>query len=375
MFSYYFPPQYSGSALQAITLAKKLRNKGVDVEFLTVNHDALSEIDTVENFKVFRIKEGNGKFGEILLWRNMRDLLIKKKAEFDIIHSHGAYLRNSFVGPLSKMIGKKSLIKVSLADNDLHGIGTGKSGWLHKRFISMVDRYVSISREITSELNRYGFSKEKIREIPNGVDGERFYPVSSEEKAVLRKKTGLPENGLMLLYVGVVDERKNVKWLIEVWDKINHDYPGFVVVVGPVSREDRDMSLYKRLKDYENTLKGKLFFIRYADRIEDFYRMADIFVLPSMNEGMPNVILEAMSTGLPCLANRVSGVEDIINGENGQLFDVNIPDTFVNNLLRLKDKSERIKIGEKARNEIIEKFSLDSIADQYIALYKEVLKG
>ena len=191
----------------------------------------------------------------------------------------------------------------------------------------------------------------------------------------MRKKYGLPEESLMLLYVGVVDERKNVKWLIEEWERLSPNYPGFLVVVGPVSREDSDMSLYKSLKDYEHTLKGKLFMIRYTDRIEDFYRMADIFILPSMNEGMPNVILEAMSTGVPCLANKVSGAEDIINGENGLLFDIGVPDTFAENLQILKDESERSKIGSKARQTILNKYSLNYVADQYIELYKEMLKA
>ena len=373
MFSYYFPPQYSGAALQAISLAKKLRQRGVETTFLTVNHGGLPETDEVEGFKIYRVLEGKGKFGEVLLWRNMWKLLWHHKIEFDIFHSHGAYLRNSIVGPLSKLMGKKSLLKVSLANNDLYGLGAGKSGWLHKLFILMVNRYVSISKEITSELIGYGFPKKKIVEIHNGVDTDRFSPVN-KEKMTLRKKYGLPENGLMLLYVGVVDERKNVKWLIEEWNRISYNYQGFLVVVGPISREDKGMRLYNSLKAYENKLKGKIFFIQYMDKIEDFYRMTDIFVLPSVNEGMPNVVLEAMSSGLPCLVNKVSGAEDIINGENGLLFDVNIPDTFINGLLRLKDESERFKIGTKARQDIVNRFSLDHIADEYIELYKEMLK-
>lgn len=374
MVSYYFPPQYSGAALQAISLAKKLRDKGLEITFLTVNHGGLPETDEVEGFKVYRVLEGKGKFGEVLLWRNMWKLLGQHKIEFDIFHSHGAYLRNSFIGPLSKLLGKKSIAKVSLAHNDLHGLGTGKSGWMHKRFISMVDIYVSTSKEITDEFRRYRFPEGKIWEIPNGVDTERFSPVSTEKKASLRKEAGLPTDDLMLFYVGVLDERKNVKWLVEMWNQLYKDYQGFLIVVGPVSREDRDMKLYNKLKAYEDILKGKLFIKKYTDKIEDFYKIADIFILPSTNEGMPNVVLEAMSSGLPCLVNKVSGAEDIINGENGLLFDVNIPDTFINGLLRLKDESERFKIGTKARQDIVNRFSLDYIADRYIELYKEMLK-
>ncbi len=374
MFTYYFPPQYSGAALQAISLAKKLRNRRVEVFFLTVNHDDLPETDEVEGFKVHRIKEGKGKWVEFLLWKNMWNLLRHQKSEFDIVHSHGAYLRNSFVGPLSKLIGKKSLVKVSLSNNDLQGLGNGKSGRLHKWFLTMIDRCVSISKDITSELRSYGLTQEKIREIPNGVDTERFCPVSAEEKIILRRKAGLPEKGLMLLYVGGISKRKNVKWLIERWDKFNRNYPGFLVIVGPISREDKDKSMYNSLKAYEDKLRGKLFIIQFIDKIEDFYKMADTFILPSTNEGMPNVVLEAMACGLPCLVNKVSGAEDIINGDNGLLFDVQKPETLLGALIKLNDASLISEIGVKARKTIINGFSLESVAEKYVNLYEEMLK-
>lgn len=372
MFSYYFPPQYSGAALQAISLAKKLRERGVETTFVTVNHDGLPETDEADGFKIYRVLEGKGKFGEAMLWRNMWRLLRQQKIELDILHSHGAYLRNSFIGILSKLLRKKSLVKVSLAHNDLHGLGIGKSGWLHKRFMSLIDRYVSISKEITSELRECGFSYEKIREIPNGVDTERFSPANAE-KMVLRKKYRLPEGSLMLLYVGVIDERKNVKALVEMWDKFSYHYPGFLVIVGPVSREDKDKRLYESLKIFEDKLKGKLYFIQYTDKIEDIYKMADVFILPSTNEGMPNVVLEAMSSGLPCLVNKVSGAEDLIEGCNGLFFDVRKPETFTDALIKLKDEAVRAEIGEKARQEIEGNYSLDGVTRRYIHIYKDML--
>ena len=375
MFSYYFPPQYSGSALQAISLAKKLKDRGIEISFFTVNHNGLAATDEVEGFKLYRLEEGKGKFGEILLWKNMWRLLNHQKMGFNIIHSHGAYLRNSIVGPLSRLLGKKSIVKVSLADNDLHGLGRGRSGWLHKCFISMVDKYISISKEITNELKLSGLPEERITEISNGVDTERFSPVSAKEKEVLRKRAGLPVNVPMLLYAGVVDERKNVKWLIEVWDKLCHEYQGFLTIVGPVSRDDSDMSLYNSLKTYEGRLKNKLFFIQYTDRIEDFYKMADIFILPSTNEGMPNVLLEAMSSGLPCLVNKVSGVEDIIDGDNSLSFDFQKIETFRDGLSKLKEISVRSEMGRRARRKMLSSFSLENIADEYINLYEEMIRN
>ena len=375
MFSYHFPPHYSGSAIQAINLAHELRNSGINVSFCTVNHGGLKETEELDGFKVYRIEEGKGKYGELVLWKNMWGLLKQKKTEFDVIHSHGAYLRNSFIGPLSRFFGKKSLVKVSLADNDLHGMGKGKSGWLHKKFISQVDRYISISKRITRELADYDLPDNKIREIPNGVNTDMFYPAGIEDKLALRKKYNLPEDRTIFLYVGVIDERKNVKWLIDQWKEFAGIDAAFLLVVGPVSREDKNGLFYNSLRSNEETLKDRLRFMKYTDSIEDLYRTADVFILPSMNEGMPNVVLEAMASGLPCLVNNISGTEDVINGSNGILFNHEEPESFYRGLEKLNDLNERASIATEARQTIENRYSMKYIAGKYSDLYMEMLSG
>jgi glycosyltransferase involved in cell wall biosynthesis len=374
MFSYYFPPQYSGAALQAISLARKLRERGLDISFLTINHNGLPGEETLDGFKVFRLHEGEGNHGEFTLWRNMWKFFKKYRPSYDIIHSHGANYRNSIIGPLSRLLKIKSIVKISLANDDLYGLGSGRSGLLHKYFISMVDRYISISTNITREMLGLSLSESKIRQIPNGVDVDRFYPASRDEKRNLRKEFGLPLDGLMLLYIGVIDERKNVRWLIDMWNKFHNEYPGFLVVVGPVSREDSDKRLYNSLKEYQKRINKKLFFFEHTDQIEAFYSMADIFILPSINEGMPNVVLEAMASGLPCLVSRVSGAEDFLDNKNGFIFNVHKPETFLNGLKVLQDDSARAETGKIARSTVVESHSIEKISDQYAALYEELMK-
>jgi len=177
----------------------------------------------------------------------------------------------------------------------------------------------------------------------------------------------------MLLYVGVIDERKNVKWLADTWSSFCNDYPGYLVVVGPISRENKDLRLYNSIKAYKDKLKDKLFLIQYTDRIEKFYQMADIFVLPSTNEGMPNVVLEAMASGISCLVNGVSGIKDIVNDKNGIVFDIEKPETFLKGLVSLRNYSIRAEIGSTARKTIVKDFSIDSIAEKYLDLYEEML--
>lgn len=370
MFSYYFPPHYSGAALQAISLAKKLRDRGAAITFLTVDNGGLPESGSIEGFELHRVSEGTGTFGELKLWRKM--YARARAGSFDVLHAHGAYLKNSFFGPLSRVLGKKSVLKVSLADDDLHGLGKGRSGWVHKRFVSMADSYISISREITEELRGYGLPAEKIREIPNGVDTERFAPATPGEKKALRVKAGLPAEGRMVLYVGGISARKNVKWLVDGWEAASPPCEGFLTVVGPVAREDREKKLYDSLKARESGMKGRFFMRSFTERVEEFYRMADVFVLPSKNEGMPNAVLEAMSSGLPCVVNTVSGAADLVDPATGVLIDVDRPGALAEGLAALVGGGAAAK-GKGARERIMRDFSLDSVADRYMRLYWEML--
>lgn len=371
MYSYYLPPHYSGAALQALSLARKLRDRGASVSFLTVNHGGAPEKESVEGFEFHRVSQGKGPLGEARLWKNM--YACAAAGSFDILHSHGAYLKNSFFGPLSRVLGKKSLLKVSLANDDLHGLGQGRSGWLHRRFVSMAHRYVSISREITGEMRSYGLPGEKIAEIPNGVDTGRFHPAADEmEKRALRAGAGLPAEGRMILYVGGISSRKNVRWLVESWKDASRRCPGFLVVVGPVAREDTEKRLYDSLKAEEAGLKGRFFMRGFTGNIEEFYRMADVFVLPSRNEGMPNAVLEAMSSGLACVANRVSGAGELIDSSTGVLIDVESRGALEEALKGL-DGPRAEDLGAAARQRILREYSLETIADRYMKLYSEML--
>lgn len=377
MFIYYFPPYYSGAAFQALNLSKELLKHGIQPFFLTVDNSGLPEMEKYQGFDIYRVKDGEGRrASELVLWWNILRFLIRHRNQYDIICSHGAYYRNSIIGILGKLLNKKSLVKVSLASNDLKGLGEGLSGILHGFLIRMIDRYISISSQITREMMGLHLDKKKIEEIPNGVDTSRFSPVPQAEKLRLRQKLELPE-GLMLLYVGGISQRKNVEWLVKSWTNfcpLNSDT--FLTIVGPIGRQGKDEKLYNSLVEFveSNSLEKQIIFKTPTLHIEQYYQTADIFVLPSRNEGMPNVVLEAMSSGLPCLVNKVSGAEDIINGRNGLLFNVEEPDTFLSGVLKLKDQSTRIEMGKSTRKTMVRNFSLERIAERYIDLYEEMLK-
>ena len=104
------------------------------------------------------------------------------------------------------------------------------------------------------------------------------------------------------------------------------------------------------------------------------YQDADIFILPSLAEGMPLVVLEAMGTGLPIVASRVQGIDElVVDGVNGALFDPGDVDGLASSLIKLINAGEgRVEMG-KASIERVEPYDWKNIADAYLALYADIL--
>jgi len=376
-FSYYFPPHFSGAGLYALSLAKALAKRGVNFFFVTVDNSNLSQQDRYEGFDVYRIADGPRKHGEFILWWNLWRTMYSLRDRFDIIHALGSTYRNSAVGPIGRLLGKKSLTTVSMAQNDLYNVGRTLPGRIQGHLLGYVDRYVSLSRQISDEIRQLPLDSAKAVEIPQGVNPERFFLAEADEKGALRKQLGIPD-GPLALYVGVFDSRKNVEWLVKTWAKQCELFTDWrLLLVGPVSRDQRDAGLRPVLQEFVNQqgLQDRILFRDFSPRIEDYYRCSDLFVLPSHNEGMPNAVVEAMSCGLPCAVTKISGTTDLItHGESGMLFEVNDEESFASALRPLvRDRDTRKRIGQRAAAIIREKYSFDQVADRYLALYHEML--
>ncbi|HEY9193378.1 MAG TPA: glycosyltransferase, partial [Methyloversatilis sp.] len=157
MYSTYFPPEFSGAAQQALMLARQLRRLGHHVEFVTVRWRDLPEHDVIDGFPVTRLHAGRGaKHRELRLWFNLCRHVWKRRHAFDLVHSHGAYYTNAIVGPLARLSGLKSIVKASLASDDLHDVGRTLSGRLHLALLRQVDACVAISRDLVREFNDCG---------------------------------------------------------------------------------------------------------------------------------------------------------------------------------------------------------------------------
>ncbi len=375
MYTAYFAPQYSGAALQALTLAKELRSRGHHVEFITNRWPGLADDAVVDGFTVRRLELGRGsKHREIRLWFNMSRYIWSRRRDFDVLHSHGAYYTNAFVGPLARVLGLRSVIKASLAHDDLHGLGRGVTGRLHRFMLSCIDACMAISRDLVDEFKAGGLDTNRIHHLPNGVDTNRFSPVSAANRAATRAATGLPLDRRIVLYVGVLDQRKNILWLAEQWvANRGFDTGALLLAVGPQARDDPAGELRQRLADLAKAHPAHFMLHDFHADVAAYYRSANLLILPSAREGLPNVVLEAMASGLPCVAARASGSKElIVEGETGHTFEPDDPADLARAVKACLSARET-EMGENAWRLARQRYSIPAIADAYQAIYARLL--
>lgn len=377
MFSLYFPPQYSGAAKQALSLARQFRKMQHHVEFATVRWPDFAAESKVDGFVVHHLEQGQGtKHRELRLWWNLGRFLFSRRGDFDILHSHGAYYTNCIVGPLSKPFGLRSIAKASLEDDDLHAVGESVAGKIHRAFLKKIDACIATSRALETEFLSSGVSRECVFHLPNGVDTERFRPANQGEQSKLRRELSLPEKSRIALAVGVFDKRKNIGWLMDQWAASNAFGTGsLLLAIGPKAREDTNGSFLAGLHDLASRASTVLRIHEYVEDIERYYRAADFFILPSYSEGMPNVVLEAMASGLPCLATDVSGTRElVIDGKTGWIFEAGSSEALAS-AIKKAISSSHPDLGLQGREFIQKRYSIEAVAKKYEELYWKLLNG
>ena len=201
-----------------------------------------------------------------------------------------------------------------------------------------------------------------VKVIPNGVDTGFFAPPETKPK----------NNGpFKLLFAGRFQEQKNLFFLLEEMNilakEIQKVFELHIVGNGPLEE-----SLKKHANSME--IREKIFWHNWCskDELKKKYQQADCLVNPSLYEGMPNVVLEAMACALPVVASRVAGNENVVkHGETGLLFELNRPKEFRQAVaMIIMDNEQGFRMGQKGRVLVENRFSWNRVAQEYIQLFE-----
>jgi glycosyltransferase involved in cell wall biosynthesis len=298
---------------------------------------------------------------------------------YDLLQAHWVVPNGLVVGPLSKRVP----LAVGLHGSDVFMAEKPGLRRVVRRALSRVRVLTGCSPELVDRVCALGFPAERSRVIPYGVDSRKFAPaetVADRDRALAwRRKLGIPEGAPMLLSVGRMATKKGYQVLLDGLEDLMGRLPELHLVLAGAG--DRLEEFRRRAEPWEGRVHFPGAVLR--DTLPDLYRAADAFTLPAVHDpkgnvdGLPNVILEGMASGLPVIATAISGIPLAVEDRvNGRLVPEQQTAPLVEALVEtLSDPEAARRMGELGRQQAVEKLSWRSVAARYRAAYELALSG
>jgi sugar transferase (PEP-CTERM/EpsH1 system associated) len=334
--------------------------------------DEFSHRITAEGVRVIELnkREGHDLGFYWRIWKLFREL------RPDIIHSRNlAALETQLLG-----IGLGGVKRVhgehGREADDLDGTNF-KYLIFRKCMRAFIHRYIAVSKDLESWLIRsVGARPETVRQIYNGVDHQRFSPDTVKPLALMPAPWRDVDDMLVVGTVGRLTPVKDQRSLLVSAASLRDSCPDLyrrlhVLIVG-------DGPLRQELMDLVDELDMKSITWLPGDRDDVPVLLAamDVFVLPSLAEGISNTVLEAMASGLPVIATAVGGnIELVDNGVNGSLVPVGEAQALAQALaLLLQNATERARQGHNSRQWVCQRFDWERTVNAYLGVYDELLQ-
>ena len=223
--------------------------------------------------------------------------------------------------------------------------------------------YVACSRWLESEAKTSALLKgQKITSIPNPID-THIYKKGNKEEA--RQRLGLPLDKKLILFASqrVTNENKGMSYLIEACRQLSDQCE--VVILGGHAEEVVEQL---PMKAYP------LGYVNEEQRIVDVYNAADVFVLPSLSENLPNTIMEAMACGVPCVAFKVGGIpEEIDHLKNGYVAAYRDAEDLAKGIAWVLEEADYESLSQQAVHKVMQCYSQQSVSVRYLEVYQQAM--
>ena len=302
--------------------------------------------------------------------RYLRKIIRLVRSErIDLIQAHllGANAYASIAGTLTRTP------VVSLFHGSVDMVEPNRRQWAKIAAINIgSDRIVAVSNSLRDDLlERTSLKAKNMQVIYNGVDTARF---TTSKKNQLRRELGLSPNTFIVCSLGNVRAAKGYDYLIEAAGQVVRESPHIHFVIAGQGKG----KLYARLQGIrrQRNLEDNVHFLGFREDAVDILSSSDLFLLPSTSEGFSISTIEAMACGLPVVATRSGGPEEIVtSGVDGQLIPAASSGRMAESILELaSDAAARRRLGEAASSTVAKRFSLEAMLQAYESMYRELLK-
>lgn len=349
-----------GAETLAIRLADKIDSNRFHVSVCALcDEGPLRAVAKEKNIHFFSLGKKEGKDFR-LIWR-LRRLL--KEQKIDVVHTHNQ-------GPLlytflaTRFFHKIALIHTEHINVNREISYTWKSRLYCRIMYRSLDGFVSIAQHLTSAITAtYNLEKVRVTTILNCVEVLPPAKITTS----LKREIDLDEGIKIIGNISALRKQKNHVTLIKAMTYVTAEHPNVALVIAGEGEEGQQL---KELAD-QLLLSRYIYFLGYRSDVSNLLQQFDLFVLPSLYEGLPLCMLEAMSVGLPIVATDVEGSNELVkNGENGILVQAQSPEELAGAIITLlSDKQKAQRIGGAAKMHVQTRYSMQRMIDQYETFY------
>ncbi|TYS59954.1 glycosyltransferase family 4 protein [Sutcliffiella horikoshii] len=366
------------------TQAESIRDLGVDIEVVApvpYSPKVLSRVSQkYKNYKKFPqgyewngIKIHRPRFVAIpgqLKWAQPHKRFAKaiqryiedQGIKFDIIHAHFAMPSGGAAAILSNTYKKPYVLTLHGSDVNVYPQYSNSAMNAFKFAVKNAGTVTAVSGALADKTQKLTGVKPEV--LPIGVNMERFSgtDISEEEKISLRKHLNLPEDKKLLLFVGRIMNEKGIREMVSAIEQLDDRFRLVLVGDGPLKSE----------------LEGKEKIILTGqvanERVKDYLRAADIFLLPSYREGMPTVIIEALALKVPVLSSNVGGIPELFGEHKGLLIEPKSSEQIVNGVLEYTNKGRYgSEVIESLFERVTSNFDVTQNSKDLIQIYRNLL--
>ncbi len=376
--SYNFHPVWAGPAERFLRYYKGLTDRNIEVVYITAARENQLSEEIYRNAKVVRLGSANKtpSIKQFISLAKQHALKVELKPNSFLV-----LLADNFNAPDVRSLsshGIKTIYVNTMAFNvskSRNMLRRWASKYLSYRFFRSFDSIVCSTSILKDPILKLGIQSDKVEVISNGVSLERFCPAKNEnEKQIIRDTFKLPNDEPIVLFVGLRVERKGVTDLVKSWRIYKKSGgKGYLLMVGDEQRSRSIFSsFYREWDKLIATIKeeDKIIMHRPSSEIEKYFKISKLFIFLSKQEGMPNVLTEAMASGCPVVTTRFEGFSDTW-GQNGeQILIVNRDHEEIANMIDkvMNNSTYYNRLRNAAMTFVANEHAIDITLDKYANL-------
>ncbi len=350
---------WGGGEVWLMDMMSGLQNRGHSVSLLCRPGTELAENAILKGFDVHPMRIA-GDFDPFVI-RNARRLMAEKKIDV-ICTNMDKDLR--FAGIAAKLAHVKGIVPSREIDYPL------KNKISYRVAYNFLATRIIVNSEATRQTtlkNAPWLDPRRLRVIYKGIDISKYDTPSGN--AGRRREFGIEDGAPIVTFVGQLDERKGIRYLLEAWGIVSRKFSSAKLLMAGAGPMKTQIEEFRRLRD----LQSSIILAGFRKDVPDILLQSSMLVLPSLWEGFGYVLVEAMAAGLPVVATRTSSIPEIVvDKETGLLVSPGNYEELADSILHLLSHADDAKaMGKMGRKIAEEKFTINRMIDEFETVFRE----